>query len=285
MSKYVIMGDALSFTHKGQMFEAERRANMGFDAILKALQEGNYEEAARVHKANVEETKNLKIKGNVMTVKGTDIRLGETYVEAYLYAKHLGKAQEAHLDLFFSNVAKNPDKNSRDGLSNFLAQNMMPITDRGTFLAYRYVRADMMDNYTGTMDNMIGNEVVMDRSKCNSNPNYDCSTGLHVAQHEYFGQVNATGSNYRYVVAEINPRDVVAVPHKYSSRKMRVCRFRVLCTLDYFKKKLLICEQAALGRVPLFLTEQTRSWVPNEDVPQQYLGRYNPVDAWEWAAK
>lgn len=282
MSKFLIQESTLSFSHKGHLHMLDRQANVAFDKVAEALQAGDFEEAVRLTKAASLDTDALKIKSNVLTVKGTGVRLGDVFVEAYLYAKEAGKASEDLLDRFFMNVAANPDPVSRDGLSNFLAVNKMPITDRGTFLAYRYINTQYMDCHTRTMDNMIGNEVRMDRNQCDSNPHADCSYGLHVCQHEYMA-----GSTIGKVhtVVEINPRDVVAVPARYDARKMRVCRMRVLCSLEYFKKELRIAEQAALGAVPVFMTEQTRKWNVTEDVPAELMGRYKPVDAWEWAAR
>lgn len=279
MSKYLIQASTLSFSHKGQLYMMDKSVHLTFDKVAEALQADDFDKAYALYKSQTFENDTLKIKGNVLTVKGTGVKLGSVYAEAYMYAKSFGDASEAILDKFFENVAKNPDPQSRDGLSEFLALNKMPITDRGTFLAYRYISHDYMDCHTRTMDNMIGNEVRMNREDCDSDPNADCSRGLHVCQHEYM----ANGGQLHTVV-EINPRDVVAVPARYDARKMRVCRMRVLCSLDYFKRELRIAAQAALGAVPVFMTEQTRKWDVTSDIPKEYMDRYNPVDAWEWAA-
>lgn len=278
-SRYVDMGKDIHFSHEGKMYTANVSRHLGFQKLREALVAGNFTEAVSIWKTNANETKNLKIKGSVLQVKGTGVQLGEVYVEAYLYAKQFGTASEDLLDKFFANVAKNPDQRARDGLSNFMAHGRLPITDRGTFLTYRRVRDNFTDPYTGTMDNMIGNSVEMAREACDSDPNSDCSRGLHVCHHDY-----STVTGPYTLVVEVNPRDVVAVPGRYGAKKMRVCRFRPLCTLDNFKRMLLLQEQAALGRVPVLMTEQTREWDMLWGIPEHLHSRYKPVDAWKWAA-
>lgn len=276
--KYLDMGKEIHFSVGGKLYYANASKHTGFDTIRAALQKGDYEGAVKAYKDKASETETLKIKGDVITVKGTGIKLGEVYVEAYLYAKQFGKVSEAWLDKFFENVSKNPDQRARDGLSDFMAHGRLPITDRGTFLTYRRVDSNYKDPRTGRMDNMIGNVVSMSREDCDSNPKEQCSSGLHVCHHDY---TDVTGP-YTLVV-EVRPQDVVAVPQGYHAKKMRTCAFRPLCTLDYFKRMLMLTEQAALGRVPVFLTEQTRSWDPLYGVPQDLHDRYNPVDPWKWA--
>lgn len=279
-SNYVDMGKEIHFSHDGKLYTVRKAKDVSFDKVRALLVKGKYDEAVKAVKLNAAETKNLKIKGGVIKVKGTDVKLCDIYVEAYLYAKQTGKASEALLDKFFANVAKNPDPVARDGLATFMAHGHLPVTDRGTFLTYRRVNHNFRDPHTDTMDNMIGNVLSMRREDCDSNPHKDCSRGLHVCHHDY----SDVGGPFTLVV-EVKPQDVVAVPGRYNAKKMRVCEFRPLCTLDYFKRQLMLAEQAALGLVPVFMTEQTRGWDCRHGVPAQMLDRYNPVDPWEWAKR
>lgn len=276
--KYVDMGKEINFFYKGQMHTVKAARSTNIEKVRKALQVGNFDEAIALIKDNSMDTGNLKVKGDKITVKGTDVALGPTYAEAFLYARSMGEVNEALFEGFFVNVAKNPDPRARDGLANFMAHGRLPLTDRGTFLTYRRVTSVFKDPHTGTMDNMIGNVVKMRREDCDSDPRSDCSRGLHVCHHDY----SDVGGPYTLVV-EVRPQDVVAVPGRYGAKKMRTCQFRVLCTLDYFKRQLLLCEQAALGKVPVFMTEQTRKWNPIADIPERFHSRYKPVDPWEWA--
>lgn len=278
--KFLITKELVLFTHNKTVYRVQR-ADKSFAKVKQLVENGRLDEAVKAYKSKEPlQTEGLSIENGKLYVKDTGICLGETFADAFVTAAHFGKASEDILERYFKNVAKNPDPVARDGLSSFTAENLMPITDRGTFLAYRYVNERMFDCHTNTMDNMVGNVVAMPRDKCNPNPNETCSRGLHVCHHAYMG------NNGRYqLVVEIKPQDVVAVPHEYRARKMRTCEFRVLCTLDYFKEKLLLCEQAALGGVLVFMTEQTRSWKVEECIPPDMRHRYAPQDAWEWAAR
>lgn len=276
--KHVITGTKITFVHEGKVYEIMKSAKLSFSGIAAALQENDYAKAVELYKTDTLETDKVKVKKGNLQVKGTDVVLGEAYAEAFLYANAFGGTMPGLLDGFFENVAKNPDPVARNGLASFISHQHMPITDRGTFLAYRRVTHDMLDPRTQKMDNMIGCEVKMDRKDCDSDPHKACSRGLHVCHHEY-GDVSGFP-----IVVEINPRDVVCVPDSYNALKMRCCRFRVLCSLSLFKRMLLVQEQAALGKIPVLLTEQTRNWDVLSDIPARLHSRYKPVDAWEWAA-
>jgi len=85
------------------------------------------------------------------------------------------------------------------------------------------------DAHTRTFTIKIGEIVKMDRSKCSSNPNQDCSYGLHVGNKSflskgYFGNEG--------IAVLVNPSKVVAVP-KYNKNKMRVCEYLPIGIVDY----------------------------------------------------
>ena len=86
------------------------------------------------------------------------------------------------------------------------------------------------------------------------------------------------------IVVEIHPKDVVAVPPDYDMTKMRVASYRVLCTLKYFRKKLLRYEADALGRIPIFNTEFTEDWNVLEDLPfnlkQEKIKTFKTPESW-----
>lgn len=128
------------------------------------------------------------------------------------------------LELFWHNLKKNPSKESRRDLYDFMRANLMPITPNGHFIGYKKVRADFKDCYTGTISNKPGRIIKMLRAEVDGNRNNTCSRGLHVAAYSY-----ASGfSNGVLLEVEVNPRDVVAVPPDYKQQKMRVCRYRVI---------------------------------------------------------
>ena len=128
---------------------------------------------------------------------------------------------------FWENVNLNPSYRSKNQLFSFLEANDHPFTDDGCFIAYRAVRADFMDKYTGTMDNSPGKIVSMERNKVNDDPNQTCSYGLHVANFSYASTVYGSAGD-KLIAVKVNPLAVVAVPPDYNEAKMRVCEFEVL---------------------------------------------------------
>lgn len=143
---------------------------------------------------------------------------------------------------FAVNLSENPSYLSVQQLFNFLNKNNFTITPEGKFIAYRSVRPDYKDWYTGTFDNSPGCEPRVERSQVDDDPTRTCSRGLHVAAMEYardhYGSWNK-GSVLIYV--EVDPKDVVAVPADYHNQKMRVCGYKVLGVCEKpeeFKSKL-----------------------------------------------
>ncbi|CAM6053338.1 unnamed protein product [Sphagnum tenellum] len=59
---------------------------------------------------------------------------------------------------FLENMMKNPSKRAVDQLYTFVERNKMGITDDGFILAYKRVRGDFMDIYTGKFDNSPGTD-------------------------------------------------------------------------------------------------------------------------------
>lgn len=135
---------------------------------------------------------------------------------------------------FLNKLMMNPSSNSVQQGFNFLSHKNLPITEDGDFLAYKTVRADYMDKYSGTISNHIG--AVIDwrhkRNQISDNPDEHCSKGLHVGALSYAGPGGWYNSiNDKVVIVKVNPMDMVSVPKDHSFTKMRVCRYEVIA--DY----------------------------------------------------
>lgn len=132
---------------------------------------------------------------------------------------------------FLDNLMDNPSYRAVNETYGFLEACNLPITDDGHFLAYKMVRHDYRDIYTGTMDNSVGCIVEVPRNKVDENSERTCSYGLHCCSKEYlfsgYGSWNIGGVD-RILIVKVNPRDVVAVPSDYNNSKMRVCRYEVV---------------------------------------------------------
>jgi hypothetical protein len=126
---------------------------------------------------------------------------------------------------FWDKLQKNPNKNSIRMLYQFLEHNGHPIMSDGSFVAYKAVKNDLKDHYTGTNEHKVGKVIRIERDKVDPNPNNTCSSGLHVCSWKYTEHFHAGESRYFEVL--INPCDVVAVPNDYQGTKMRVCAYKV----------------------------------------------------------
>ena len=85
------------------------------------------------------------------------------------------------------------------------------------------------DNYTKTMTIKINELVKMDRTKCDANPENDCSYGLHVGNKKFLSK-GSFGKESLAVL--VNPSKVIAVP-EYNQNKMRVCEYLPIGVVEY----------------------------------------------------
>lgn len=129
---------------------------------------------------------------------------------------------------FLNNLLRNPSETSRQELYLFLEASDLPITENGTFLAYKAVTSDYKDKYTRKIDNSIGVTVPrMAWSDVDPDRHRTCSRGYHAAAYTYARNFMHSSGD-RLVVVEINPADVVAVPSDYNNQKLRCTTYKVL---------------------------------------------------------
>jgi hypothetical protein len=131
---------------------------------------------------------------------------------------------------FLDNLMQNPSQRAINELYGFLAACSLPLTEDGHFLAYKMVRNDFRDIYTGSMDNTPGSVIEMPRAAVDDDAYRTCSRGLHFASLEYVenGGYGNNGRGDRLVVLKINPRDVVSIPVDYNNSKGRACKYLIL---------------------------------------------------------
>ncbi len=176
---------------------------------------------------------------------------------------------------FLDNLVHNPSQDSINELYGFLEYGKLPLTSDGCFLAYKKVRSDYKDIYSGSIDNYIGAHISMDRTKVNPDRDQTCSYGLHVCSYDYLPHYNSD-SNDRVVIVKVNPRDVVSVPSDYSNTKARVCRYSVVGEhLEYRVRK------AFNGAVE---TKYDTPVQPETDVVDQDVCNFSQQDRAQWEA-
>jgi len=131
-----------------------------------------------------------------------------------------------HLFKFILKLNLNPSKRAVDELYTFLEHRALPITDNGNFLAYKAVREDYTDKYTGKFLNTIDAVLEMPRNKVDDDKNVGCSYGFHAGTVEYAKEF--MGREGHLMIVEINPADVVSIPTDCQFQKLRTSKYKVV---------------------------------------------------------
>lgn len=126
---------------------------------------------------------------------------------------------------FVANLKAVQSREVYQNIFKFLRHNDLEIDDDGNILAFKVVRQDFKDIYTGKIDNSVGKVVTEDRSKISSNPNQTCSYGLHACAFSYLKHYGRTNDNI--VQISVNLSDIVSVPIDYDGTKIRCCKYVV----------------------------------------------------------
>lgn len=127
---------------------------------------------------------------------------------------------------FWERLQKNPSYRSVRQLWGFLANESIPLTPDGCFLAYKSVRQDYKDHHSGTFENRPKAVLEMPRNQISDDPQVACHDGFHIGSLSYakgFGS-----SPRRIMICKVMPENVVCVPHDSGQGKMRVCRYDVV---------------------------------------------------------
>jgi hypothetical protein len=128
---------------------------------------------------------------------------------------------------FIENLMQNPSRTAVNELYLFLESGKLPITPDGHFLAYKRVRDNFHDIYTGKFNHAPGSVLEMPRNSVDDKRDNTCSTGFHFCSIKYLPQFGG-GNGDRVVIVKINPKDVVSIPSDYNNTKGRTCRYEVV---------------------------------------------------------
>ena len=127
---------------------------------------------------------------------------------------------------FLERLYQNPSFRAINELYTFLSHKFLPITPEGYFLAYKAVRPDFKDKYSGTVDNSVGQTPTMPRFRVDDNCDVGCSQGLHVGAIDYVKSYGSPGDTV--VICKVDPADVVSVPLDSEHQKVRCCKYEVV---------------------------------------------------------
>lgn len=130
---------------------------------------------------------------------------------------------------FLERAIQSNSKRVVDELFSFLQVCNLAITEDGCFLAYKSVRSDYKDKYSGQVDNWIGTENRMDKWLVDDDCNNACSQGYHVGALPYAGPGGYyNNSGDKVLICKVAPEDVVSVPKDHSCQKLRTCAYTVV---------------------------------------------------------
>lgn len=127
---------------------------------------------------------------------------------------------------FVYRLRLNPSSRAVNELYTFLEHKCLPLTESGTFLAYKAVRPNYHDKHSGKFDNSVGNVLEMPRNKVDDDKLIGCSYGFHAGTLEYASDFAC--ENDKIVLVEIDPADVVSIPVDCEFQKLRTCRYKVV---------------------------------------------------------
>jgi hypothetical protein len=176
-------------------------------------------------------------------LNGDVTELEGSLVDRILEAMRKGLTEKAiaPLVMFLDNVMKNKLKDIRNELYLFMMSGKMPITPDGHFLAYKKVKSDFKDIYTGKMDNSPGKLVSMPAEQVDTDRHNTCSRGLHFCTRGYLSSYGS-GHSSKVVIVKVNPRHVFAIPSDYNNAKGRASEYYVIgeCTGDVHKDEAFL---------------------------------------------
>ena len=198
-----------------------------YSKIREALKVKNHTEVERL--INIKQSVINFSQGNV-TVRDGEVFYGDMPVRGSVVRRILDMIRE-NFDAqpmlrFLNNLMQNPSKRAVDELYGFLEASALPITEDGCFLAYKKVRDDYRDFYTGNMDNSVGAVLEMPRNQVDEDKDRTCSYGLHFCSLSYLPHYH--GGQGRVMIVKINPADVVSIPSDYNNAKGRAARYEVI---------------------------------------------------------
>jgi len=131
-----------------------------------------------------------------------------------------------HLLAFYRRLQANPSARSVETLYSFLEHENIPVGEDGCFYAYKAVRGNWYDCYSGKCFNGIGSVLAMPRNKVNDDPRQGCSYGYHVGSLNYAS--NFKPGDGRLLIVKVDPADVVAVPYDCAFQKVRTAKYVVV---------------------------------------------------------
>lgn len=227
---YVLSGENLSIavTNPETMLPSWKpmhSSHASFKSIVRALEKGDWARALRLFdKSQLIADKSqgkVQVRKDGVFYNGT--LLNNSLTDRILHLITEGKSV-SHMLKFMDRLYLNPSQDAINELFDWLNGCKLPITDDGRFVAYKRVRSDYKDVYTGTIDNSVGQIVFMQRCDVDPNRHNTCSQGLHFCSGAYLP--NYPGDRIMQIL--VDPADVVSIPSDYQYTKGRTWQYEVV---------------------------------------------------------
>lgn len=224
---FTYTNDSIIVIPKGQKPTVVQRTDPRFVNLRQALYEERWEDA--LNHLTVKQSLTTWAKGR-FTLNGDRFSyngelIDEDFNKRIVEMASAGEDPEP-LFKFWERLQKNPSFRSVQQLWGFLKHQGIPLDKDGCFLAYKSVRLDYRDHYSGTFENRPGAVLEMPRNKISDDPNHACHEGFHVGAIGYASTFHPGVS--RIMICKVDPQDVVCVPYDRGHMKMRVCKYVVV---------------------------------------------------------
>jgi len=265
--KYIISNNGTVNAFVGGKPYTFNKSHHNYGALVAYLENGNVEhfEASYDMASTVEHYCDGYVHVDEGELTWQGVPMPDLFTDRILQMRKEGFNIDPMLN-FLDNMNDNPSDKAIVELFDFMQNKHLPITDDGHFLAYKAVSPDFKDIYTGNIDNSVGSEVSIDRSKVNSNRDKHCAAGLHVGAIDYVtsyggidldaerGEDDGGGGN-QIVICRVNPADVVSVPSDSRFQKLRCCKYEVVSLFNDIFQTSVHMTDAGLKKVA-----RTETW-------------------------
>jgi len=244
--KYIIANDGGVTAIVGEQTYTFSKSHPNYDKLITYLKNNNVEyfEACYDIISHVNAFCEGYVNCNDGSLTWDGIKMPDMFTGTILDMIKQGFPFEPMLN-FLDNLSQNPSDHAVIELFDFMENKNMPITGDGCFLAYKAVREDYKDIYSGTFNNSVGSVCEVIRSKVDSNRDNGCGAGLHVGAIDYaksYGGIDFDSDNdggNRLMICKVNPRDVVSVPSDHKFQKLRTCRYEVVSEFNTIFDKVV----------------------------------------------
>ena len=218
-----ITKDSITIFINGNMLTAGS-SHKNFDKIKNAIKNKRFSGVAELFDL----TKVVKeVSGGNVTIRGDKAYYGTIVLNNNMVERVFTLKKDGYdftpLKNFLTNAMRNPNQQVRDGkLFTFTEKNNLTITPDGCFIAYKAVRNDWTDRYSGQIKNTIGETIKVPDEIVNkniNNTNSECSSVFyHVGGRGYVQRFGNFANGDRFLLVKVNPADVMRVPDNESGK-------------------------------------------------------------------